>query len=654
MSILKLLAVCLIAATMSVAARAQMPPPGPSGLELEIAGEIDVYQMPMTWEDGQTFNLAGRFYYARYVDGALPLGSLERAKSALYGVYFSAGGESRWVIKPEWSGLFPVNSDYAIVRKPGKDEWLSLQIDKGKTSKIGKGEVRIMDVLHPESMARESEEPLYRYYLSTNDNGDTQAVTLLNWNAKKKRVEALKSFPNALSPANQEGLVPLQLTYGRDVIVRRRLPDGAIDERVVNQSAIRFGSAKFDVLLYNPSGTGPFVFTAPSRLLLRVLDSEKQLYFPYQSQGEAAEVLNANAPEFSGFLGARPVGDRVTTELSANPLYHQDEAGLVALWETDDGVRLAPLLEMPPEACFMSIYDRSLCSVRQGKLNYLDYPSEGTIKQSREYAVYVAIEHIELPENVRHTNGDTSIKAALRCYLPDGRVDIWASMPYISNMRRPPVKLNATPLPDADAADAFMRSIATPDGLIALRKAEYDKMMGDLAERFRIAEEERRAALTPAERAAEDTHREWTRKHAERAAKIAERVETQLTLGDYGAAMDIALEDWGEVPKVVALALEAGRADVVDDDVLRHAYNTREYNEWGAKNSVAQAFFSRFPPAVRASSGYQYQSSASTGGRTYDNPAPLYTMPDYRMESKMNYLSGLSSSYMCGSSSFCN
>lgn len=635
-------------------AAAQMPPAGPPGLELEIAGQIDPYEMPMTWEDGQKFNLAGRYYYARYVDGTLEAGSLERAKSARYGIYFSAGSDSLWVIKPEWSGLFPINSDYAIVRKPGKDDWLTLQIDKGKTSKIGKGEIRIVDVLHPESMAREWADPVFRYYLSTNDNGDTQTVSFLTWNDKKKRVDALKGVANVLSPSNEAGLVPLQLTFANDVILRTRKADGEIRESVAMGREIRFGTPKYNIIPYTPAGPGPFVYTAPSRQLMRVLDSEKQLYFPYGKQSEASAVLRGDKPEFAGFLGARPVGDRVTTELKANPLHQYDQGGLAAVWQTDDGIRLAPLLKMPPESCFMSIYDRTLCAIRQGPLKYLDYPSDGAIAQSREFAVYEVIEHIDVPDEARYTNGDTSIKAALRCYLPDGRVDIWAAMPYVANMRRPPIKLNATPLPDADAADAFFASIATSQGLIDLRKAEYDKMMGDLEERFRVAEEERRAALTPAERAEEDRQREWSRKRAERDAEIAARVQSKLDAGLYDAAMDVAKENWADVPKVVALALQAGRADVVDDEALRHAYNTREYDDWGAKSAVAQAFFARFPPAVRASSSYQYQSGGYTSGRTYDNPAPLYTMPDYQMESKMDYLSGLSSSYMCGSSSFCN
>ncbi len=82
-----LLAVCAVASAF-----AQMPPAGPSGLNLEIAGQIDPYQMPVTRDDGQVYDLSGRFYYARYVDTGLPLGSLERAKTARYGVYFSVGG----------------------------------------------------------------------------------------------------------------------------------------------------------------------------------------------------------------------------------------------------------------------------------------------------------------------------------------------------------------------------------------------------------------------------------------------------------------------------------------------------------------------------------------------------------------------------------
>lgn len=363
MSILRPLASFLIALAISAAAQAQMPPAGPSWLDLEIAGEIDVYQMPLTRDDGQNYDRDGRFYYARYVDGALEAGSLERAKSAIFGVYFYAGGTSRWVIRPEWSGLFPVNSDYAIVRKPGKDEWLTLQIDKGKTSKIGRGEMRVMDVLHREATAYESADPVYRYYLSANDTGETQTVSFLRWNNDKKRIETAEPVRGVLSPSNEAGLVPLQLTYGLDIIMRSRLASGGIQEQVI--PSVRWGSGKIDRFVPRPANQGPFVFTAPSRLLLKVLDGEQQLYLPYLSVSNSDDVLRANNPKFDGFLGVRPIGDQVTADLRPNPLYQHAEAGFAALWQTGDGVRLAPVPGGLRASCFDTIYDKSLCSVGQ-------------------------------------------------------------------------------------------------------------------------------------------------------------------------------------------------------------------------------------------------------------------------------------------------
>ena len=640
----------------AASAATHMPPAGPSGLSLEIAGQIDPYQMPITRNDGQVYDLSGRFYYARYVDTDLPEGSLERAKTAAFGVYFSAGGASRWVIKPEWSGLFPVNSDYAIVRKPGKDDWLSLQIDSGKTSKIGKGEVRIMDVLHREAMALHTDDPVYRYYMATADTGDTQTVTLLRWNNEKKRVETATIIPNVLSPANAAGLPPLQLTYDLDIIIRSRVESEGIREWVFENPTIRFGnSKKLDPYIPLEGGKGPFVFTAPSRLLLKVLDADQQLYLPYRDLHDADFILRAEADEYEGLLGVRPVGDRVTTDLKNNPLHHHEEAGLAALWKTKSGVRLAPLLQTPAQNCVDVAFDKAGCAILQGRIKYFDYPEKYYLKQSRENALYIAIEHIELPEEVRDIPGnDTRISAALRCHLPDGRIDIWAAMPYVANLRNPPVKMNPEPFATRKEADDFVKSVSYREGLYAYRIAENDKMFERIAEGWRVHEQKRRAALTQAQRDHEDLEEKWRQQREQRSADRTALVQSQLDAGNIEGAMDIAMEDWADLPKVVAYALERGRPDLVGDAQLRQVYQSSSYGKSTPAAAVSSEFFRRFPVAVRAApSGYQWQSAASSSGAKSADPAPLYRAPDYQMESKMKYLSGQSSSYLCSSSSFC-
>jgi len=648
-----LLAVCAVASAF-----AQMPPAGPSGLNLEIAGQIDPYQMPVTRDDGQVYDLSGRFYYARYVDTGLPLGSLERAKTARYGVYFSVGGASRWVIKPEWSGLFPVNSDYAIVRKPGAEDWLSLQIDKTKTTTIGKGDIRIMDVLHREATATFSADPVYRYYISSADNGDTQTVALLRWNDKQKKIETWGSFAGVMSPASDAGLPPLQLTYGLDVIMRSPNNSDGVQERVVNHSTIKFHTSKTAPPLISRFSTqGPFVFTAPSRLLLKVLDAKRQLYLPYLGELDTYTLLRNGSEGIEGFLGVRPVGERVTADLRDNPLYQPEEAGLAALWETPDGVRLAPLLRPPHVPCYQFAYDKASCPITQVRARYIDYPGEAYIKASRSIARYVAIEHIDLPEEVRDMPGsDTRIAAALLCVMADGRVDIWAAMPAVSNLRASPTKMNPEPFATRKEAEDFVRSVSYPQGLNNYRIAENNKMFERIAEGWRVHEQNRRAALTPAQRAQEDREDEWRRQRAERSASRTARVQAQLDAGNVEAAMEIAMEDWADLPKVVNYALANGRSDLVGDEALRHVHEVSSFGKSRPDAAVANEYARRFPPSVRAAgSSYQYQSLGDPfNARRYADPAPLYTAPDYQMESKMNYLSGLTSSYMCGSSSFCH
>src|SRR5690606_38561258 len=191
--------------------------------------------------------------------------------------------------------------------------------------------------------------------------------------------------------------------------------------------------------------------------LFKVLDADRQLYLPYLGELDTYTLLRDGSEGIEGFLGVRPVGERVTAELRPNPLYHQNEAGLAALWETPDGVRLAPLLRPPHVPCFQFAYDKASCPIGQVRAGYFDYPGEGYIKASRSIARYVAIEHIDLPEEVRDIpGGDTRIAAALLCVMPDGRIDIWAAMPAVSNLRSSPTRMNPEPFATRKEAEDFV------------------------------------------------------------------------------------------------------------------------------------------------------------------------------------------------------
>src|SRR5690606_24382281 len=112
-------------------------------------------------------------------------------------------------------------------------------------------------------------------------------------------------------------------------------------------------------------------------------DADRQLYLPYLSERDTYALLREGSKGIEGFLGVRPVGERVTADLRDNPLYQPEEAGLAALWQTEGGVRLAPLLRPPHVHCFQFSYDKSLCSAPRGRVKYVNYPGTDYIKASR-------------------------------------------------------------------------------------------------------------------------------------------------------------------------------------------------------------------------------------------------------------------------------
>lgn len=140
----------------------------------------------VAWEGKKKWGLergdAVPFHYARYTvsaDTKVKKGTA-RAGTDLFGIYYkSAAGTSKndgdWVVKPEWSGLFPLNTDQMLVRAAGTETWYVLRVSNGKLKKLGDGKIGTTDIVDEQTTGRVNLYGDELYYLITADDGARQS-----------------------------------------------------------------------------------------------------------------------------------------------------------------------------------------------------------------------------------------------------------------------------------------------------------------------------------------------------------------------------------------------------------------------------------------------------------------------------------------------
>ncbi|MEQ9315280.1 MAG: hypothetical protein RLN72_05465, partial [Henriciella sp.] len=167
------------------------------------------------------------FHYARYTvsaDTKAKKGTA-RAGTDLFGIYYkSANGSSKkdgdWVVKPEWSGLFPLNTDQMLVRAPGTRTWYVLRLSNGKLKQLGDGEIAMTHIVDEEVTDLVNLYGDELYYLITADNGTSQTIRLLSWNSFEQEFSLRAPIDNVV-PVATLGEPPVKVTMHQDFFVRR-------------------------------------------------------------------------------------------------------------------------------------------------------------------------------------------------------------------------------------------------------------------------------------------------------------------------------------------------------------------------------------------------------------------------------------------------
>ncbi|MXO90798.1 SRPBCC family protein [Pontixanthobacter aquaemixtae] len=628
----------------------------------------------------------GTYHFARFVDEATPVLSAERDQSIRFGIYhLDAQGSARWIIPPEYSGLFAVNSDLALVRKPGKDTWYALSLPRGKLQKLGEGYIRVKEMADRDHLVMRPYFNLYRYYLASDDDGSTQTVRLLRWDTFKNNVRVNPPIPNVISPGRDGERAPVIVLPKHDNLVRVALADGTVEARLYDGFLFWKKKSYPSVDWARTTALkGNFAVSYPSGEIFKVIDAERQLFMPYSDAVVAKTVygewgLNADKDrqsreQYQNLLGMKPIGLGVTVESKDEPLLHFPESVLAAVWQTPQGIRLAPY--------FRNYYTTQKCDGQDPyrKMGECQFPL-ATMHQlearyhydllggTKQLAQYIALDPIAVPEALQRAGGNAQsiVRAAVRATRPDGTIDIIA---YTEGMAarggygldvtnrpilfRNPVILNPKPLSGATAADSFTQEAFGPEG-----RAFFARNMRAAV----IAQHNR--SLTPEQLAAGLARRERERQAFAERQRVLSETRAALARRDWALARALVQQRTGYSEEKFNLAvdvyssiIEAGRADLLDDGEVTTAYEGRINSGGTTSAAVTAEYRYRFPPQpvqrrynpwAASSTIYASRSSA----RPPSGPTAGDVIQGYMDRSQMRYLAGKSSSYMCGSSSFC-
>jgi hypothetical protein len=520
----------------------------------------------------------------------------------------------RWIVEPEWSDIVMWRSDFALVKKPGSDNWFRLELVSKQSQEIGHGEIKIANELSKQhiDMKNWGGVPIFK---SHDAAGNATVRTISRSGEFGPVIDYIA--PASLLPSGSAGVEVLE---DRHLLVHRVDAQGKPFDQV-----------------FTPGGQ--MSLTPPLAPLMKV-EYREGIYSPVyeidRSLGLFWPVTTGQSilEKPSGLLGLRPLLSDTGFPLEAveferadtKPFGHCRDTTVncpfsqfwIAVWETDEGQRLAPVGSL-------SLYDKF-------------HPTLEQVLESQTSAFYDRVSMLEVPKGLKKRASESlfdheqvKIMAARRA---DGSIDVIgnpAAFRYPEKLER----LNSEPLIDMSDAKAFVQELERQ----FVEQRQETKQWWENRERERVERIAQARAEAEAQRRRQNEQRQ-------------QLLEQALAESDFGPALDLA--SWlgpRAITRATDAALAAGRCDLVSDSELSTA---RLYGERGLQINVDSCRASR-----RAAFAEKYVSSSMYGetetNRTISGvPAPISRPKDYAWESKLNYLKGHTSQYQCGSASFCN
>lgn len=600
-------------------------------------------KMLVGWEAKKKWGLergdAVPFHYARYTvsaDTKVKKGTA-RAGTDLYGIYYKrANGASKkdgeWVVKPEWSGLFPLNTDQMLVRAAGTETWYVLRLSNGNLKALGDGQIGMTHVIDEATTDLVNLYGDELYYLITADEGTRQTIRLLSWNSFEQEYSLRPAIDNVV-PAATLGESPVKVTMHQDFFVRRYKADGSVHDFIVDTDP--------SVTLENqPRFASTLEITYPFKQAMWVLDAEKQLYAPIEDNDALGSMryVQGTDPEY---LGVRPVGRGVTTGLKEHPLEAYPDGFMVAVWNTPNGLRLSPL--KPDWRSYMySIDTWSAAYDADRSTYYFNYLNPHHAVYTKASAAFTEIYPIYVPEEIRNDPDPTlAWYNGIYGVFPDGTVDVSITQAGFNEGWY--FRINPERLPDMDAARKFVAQSMTVEGRQAAH-AYLWKLIADKKARIAASELKKKEAAQ-AEIVA--------RREAEEQALEAkhDQVKAMLAGGDYYGALNLAYSgDTRFLPEAIKRVMDAGYDDMVTLDMAEACMAWA--NDWQA-SYCGNRIWRLKPPSNRSVQYGPAYSGSSSGSAASADTSQYDIMEAARQSSRDNYNSGNTGSYMCGSGQTC-
>lgn len=538
---------------------------------------------------------------------------------------------SEWLIKPEWSKIVAWRSDFALVKKPGTEQWYRISLPNGKLTPWHKGDIIKARGFSLNTTKNDKLKKKPVFLLQSESDG-TLTARLMVMDAEVElgpavdRILKLSDMP--------EDRVPLEVFTDGTILAHRLDENGKVYDQMFVSS--------FDRAL-SPPMTPIRTVVIPNHVNARKnhrtplveIDPAKGLYWPVTTG-----VSVISKPE--NLIGMRPLqkgADRTLSPIDA----HFISAGRDGAFKSC----IAGTPECPFGSYWIGVWDDAdgLTFTPTGTYNPSRFPPLDMLTQRHEGFVFTELRPVPVPETLTqlHVHHYT-IRQANKFAAGRNKQGQYEAMGWYSGYTSSGIKLrplSATPRASfalaANDVELFARSvIKQKQEREAARRAE-EKAYQDMLKRREEEARQRRVA-------------------AQNQAR--QNMKQALAAGQYAQALDYSIyADARAVGDAAVAAIRAGYGHLVSDAELYTAVRALPTNQRGTvQREMDERRDASRAAALRASQmpSTGYSSSSTTQTKRYNNPASISRPTDYEWQSKLNYLKGNTSQYKCGSSSFCN
>lgn len=549
--------------------------------------------------------------------------------------YKGSSGKWVWLIEPEWSEIKLLNADIAIVRAPGTGQWQRINtLTKARTA-LGSGTADYLPLLISTWVQGRKQDGFF-----AQDAGDgTETLRIINTNGSFSDGSVDRVIPAAKLP---KGRFPVEALEDGTLLVHRLDANGKVFDQVFEKDLTTALTPPMAPLVIADYGFR-------RRYAFVELDRARRLFWPVHGSD-----IRAKPP---GMLGIRPVSGRYTA--AAEPVSEQQLQTLYgapandpspyakdlptcfvdtpecdfsmvwsAIWDQDEEPRIALIGDAEDVDRYLYSYDLPTFDAFAESLKSADYTLVRAISEQSRY------NGEDIPS---YDNNARTLFVAQRS---DGTFDYWSFQKTMNSESR--IVFGLYELTDVPLTSEEQAVLYTKTVFRNWANAYNKQMTSESEERIRLAKRAK------ANREAKEREIQMRREDRFRSALDSRR---------YSEAIDAAWSVSSQaVHQATIAALKADRGSSVGRAEIRvaSAFATAQEKSLLASREyeldrLEIAERRRFATAPATRSG----SSPSSSSQAYVDTG-MAIMENARMESRMNYLSGKTGSYLCGSASFCN